>query len=201
MFQDAQEAAKKLNLPPHFLFEILKDSDWSFVIKLNALFESALEEVIFQNCFASKYARQRDEDALRKFCSHLNLNGRTGKLELASIFGLVSSETKAYLVALSSLRNKFAHGVSGASLTIQSVAEEEGDKLAFYKRFAPFLVNAEWVDVEPEQMRFYFVISAMLRLWELEFRSRPPPSFLGSLFTSGSGEAWWKDVEQSPQEN
>ena len=180
MVQQAQDAAEKLGLPPNFLFDILEDSDWSFVIKLSALFESALEEVIFQNCFASPYARPRNEAGLRKFCNSLNVSGRSGKLALATIFNLIGDDAKAYLERLSSLRNRFAHGVSGSSLTIKAVADEGGNPFAFYKGFAAFL-SEDSIDVEPGQMRFYFVLTAMLYLWEIEFRSRPLPGILSGV--------------------
>lgn len=184
MVGKAHDAAVKLGLPPAFLLEIVEDSDWGFVIKLNALFESALEEVIHKNCFASPFARPRDEKALRKFCSSLNTVGRSGKLALATAFDLISPDLRKYLENLASLRNSFAHGVSGADLTIRKAAEaSERGVLAFHQQFVPFLTRQEFLNVEPRMMRFYFAMSGMLHLWDLEYRSRPPASLFGSILT------------------
>src|SRR5438034_6717665 len=82
-----------LGLPPGFIERLLKDEDWSFVIKTHALLESTLTVVL------SKIFRC---DKIRDALAEVEMNH---KINMLSALNLFSSEERGALRELSKLRN------------------------------------------------------------------------------------------------
>lgn len=95
---------------PKGLFNKLKDEDdWSFIIKTQALLETALSHLI-------KATLGRDE--LEDFIEKLNLQGRTGKLAVVKALGLLTDSHRKYLGQLAELRNNLAHKIQYVTFTL-----------------------------------------------------------------------------------
>jgi hypothetical protein len=79
--QDLFGIEKTLGLPRQLFASLLDEpSDWSFVIKLAVMLEAALTQVI---------SSRLDTPELQRHLARLNLDGRTGKLQLAIDLGVI----------------------------------------------------------------------------------------------------------------
>jgi hypothetical protein len=95
---------KELGLPISFFDNLAKEDDWSFVIKLHALFESALGYVV----------GNRLGEQVTDVVARLDMNGRKGKVAFAKALELIGDDEVRFLDLLSKLRNRCAHGVRQA---------------------------------------------------------------------------------------
>ena len=93
-----------LGLPSGFFDSLLKEDDWSFVIKLHALIEQALAHVI----------AHRLGDEIADIVASLDMGERRGKVGFAVALKLIDERDRSFLKLLSSLRNRCAHGVKQA---------------------------------------------------------------------------------------
>jgi hypothetical protein len=64
----------ELRLPEGFIVGLLKETDWGFVIKLNAVFESAL------NMGITRSLRAVHSNGLEEVVTKLNMAGHNGKV-------------------------------------------------------------------------------------------------------------------------
>lgn len=102
----------ELSLDPLFLLALLKEDDWSFVIKLHALLEGAVTHLLTQSS---------QDDRLADFYRRLPLNNlRVGKLAAVQALGLFDPWQLRFVSALSQLRNDLTHDVKNASFTFET---------------------------------------------------------------------------------
>ena len=73
---------KRLGVPDNFYSELLHDDDWSFVIKLNALFEAACTHVL-----AARFKTPELEDSLAQLDL---LHPKYGKVSLLCKLGALT---------------------------------------------------------------------------------------------------------------
>ncbi|MGX7850932.1 hypothetical protein [Pseudomonas aeruginosa] len=92
---------RELGLPKGFFNALVHEDDWSFVIKLHALFESALAYVVGHKL----------GEEVSGIIARLDMNGRRGKVAFARALKIVSEDVERFLKLLSTLRNRCAHGV------------------------------------------------------------------------------------------
>ena len=100
------ELEKRVGVPKNF-FRALNDADdWSFVIKLHALFEAACTHLLL---FHFK------EPGLADVMSRIELSNKTtGKLAFLGKLELMNSDNRRYISTLSELRNRLVHDVRNA---------------------------------------------------------------------------------------
>lgn len=101
---------KEIDLPAGFFVNLLiKEDDWSFIIKLHALVEAAVSHLLATIC---------GEKLLTVF-TRLQLSSETvGKLAFAKALDTLDTDERTFIRKLSEIRNSFAHDVrqAGASL-------------------------------------------------------------------------------------
>lgn len=101
----------ELGLPEGFYERLRSDDDWSFVIKLHALFESATTFVL---------ARCLRTPELEEAFAHIEMsNSRFGKIVFGKILGLFDEEDRRFLRQLSELRNNIVHRAANVSFTFK----------------------------------------------------------------------------------
>lgn len=101
---------KELGLPDGFFTNLLvKEDDWSFIIKLHALVEAAVAHLLAATC----------GDKLLDVFSRLELSSlETGKLAFAKALDLLDKRERKFIRKLSEIRNSFAHDVTRAGATL-----------------------------------------------------------------------------------
>lgn len=104
IFRDVRAFEKKLGLPSGFYVKLLDEDDWSFVIKLNALFEGACTHALVARLSAPE---------IEGSISQLEFaDTARGKIKLLTSLACITSEQAAVLRALAELRNSLVHNVS-----------------------------------------------------------------------------------------
>ena len=104
--EDVLELESKVGVKQGFFAALLDEDDWSFVIKLHALFEAACTHLLL---FHFK------EPDLAEVVSRLELSNKTtGKLAFLSRLELLGKEGRRLISTLSELRNNLVHDVRNA---------------------------------------------------------------------------------------
>lgn len=136
-----------MGIPEGLLDRLHKEDDWSFLIKVHALLETALGYVI-------KAALRREELAL--FIERLNMGGRTGKLEFAKALGLLEDRHVAYLNLLAELRNRVVHSIQNVSFTLADYlagrTKEQRAQFAITGLALPKNAVADTADGDPSRL-------------------------------------------------
>lgn len=162
-------------------FESLYDEDdWSFVIKLHALLESACTHLLNFHF---------TEPELADTFSRLELSGKpVGKTAILGKLGLLGKEHRRYVSALSELRNDLVHDIRNSSFSLdQYVSELDRTSLKnFALAFSPYetiirsLPNMPLpVEEERQQMKEATSVDAVLK------RARQSPKF--HIWVGGHG--------------
>jgi hypothetical protein len=100
-------AELELRLPKGFVSGLLGETDWAFVIRLNAVFESLLNAAI------SRLLVAVHPNGLEEVITKLDMaDVRRGKVVIAAELELIGSEEKGFLRGLAELRNGLAHSVA-----------------------------------------------------------------------------------------
>ncbi len=120
-----EELLAKIGLQPNFIEELLHEGDWSFVIKLHALFESLVGSLILEELGRSE---------LNEVVSNMGFSVyKSGKVDTAKALGLLTSVEKKFLNKLSALRNTLVHNISQTDFKFTEMDAKEKDD--FFKGF------------------------------------------------------------------
>lgn len=159
MFKDIEEFESRLNLPSGFYSKLLEEDDWSFVIKISALFEAACTHIL-----AVRLRAPEIETAL----AHLEQgNTRYGKIVLLKKLNAITSEQSSILSALAKLRNELAHNIANVGFTFTSYTKDmnKDNKNNFVKLFGHGLTDE--IEIKNKQIpkRDFVLSSAKLAIW------------------------------------
>jgi len=118
------EFEKRVGLPTGFVYSLAQEDDWTFVIKIHALYETALTHIL-----AMTFGNEKLEDALAEI-------SMAHKLKLASACSLFDKEDRGMLHALSNLRNKLVHSVDQVAFSFFTYLSDQNRKKQFLESFA-----------------------------------------------------------------
>ena len=108
--ESIRELEQALGLPKGFCFKLIEEDDWSFVLKLQALLESAVSDLITRSL-------QRSE--LTDIFSQLAMSGEaTGKIAFVKALNLLPNGHIEFIKALSKIRNEVVHSVQNVSFDL-----------------------------------------------------------------------------------
>lgn len=146
---DILELESKVGVPKNFFLSLNQADDWSFVIKLHALFEAACTHLLL---FHFK------EPDLSEVFSRLELSNKTtGKIAFLAKLGLIGRENRRFLSSLSELRNSLVHDVRNAEFSlkemVQSLETPEVKNLAV--SFSPFETHVRKFPYDPNMKLGY----------------------------------------------
>ena len=131
------EVLATVGLPPDFVDALIHESDWSLVIKLHAVFEAVLAELVVQ---------ELKSDKLKDVVAHLDFNNiKSGKVAFARALGLLESREAAFLRGLSEMRNRLVHDVRnvGFDLVKAVAAMTVSERKKFRSEFGASLCSTE----------------------------------------------------------
>lgn len=139
MYADVTEFEERLGLKKHFYWDLVYNDDWSFVIKLNALFEAA--------CTHALSARLASPELLDVF-AHLDFaDPKKGKVKFLKSLGAITPQQSKILCSLATLRNDLVHNVN-------QVAFSMGDHFAAMDKGALKAQCAVWCHGLNDHMKF-----------------------------------------------
>ena len=162
---------KEMGVPEGFFKNLGREDDWSFIVKLHALIESALTHELVASL---------DDERLRGFVSKLNL--RSGKLALASALERISKENRAFAEGIASIRNELVHDARNANFTLTKRFESLPDHKVqsiyrgwgfreFEELFNEQLREYRFVDVFRVTPKFVFHLRSFLFFQPLYLKS------------------------------
>lgn len=126
------ELESKVGLKQGFFAGLVKEDDWSFLIKLHALFEAACTHLLL---FHFK------EPGLDEVLSRLELSDKTrGKIAFLSKMELISKENRRFIASLSELRNSLVHDVRNSEFDLRALVQGFAGKQLeqFATAFSPY---------------------------------------------------------------
>ncbi len=98
-----------------FFTRLLAEDDWSFIIKIHALYEAAVSSLV-----TSKIGHVE----LDSFVSRLELGDKSrGKLKLVKALNLLDENERKFIFHLSEIRNAFVHNVKNTQVNLETYLE------------------------------------------------------------------------------
>lgn len=183
MLEAVKRVENSLGLKRPFLFGLSREDDWTLVIKLHALIEAAIEEVVVRRCFASAADNEgRDDAAIARLVGRMPFDGRVSKLSLVKAFRLLDEDHFEFVVTLAEVRNRYAHRPSNFAKSIRSLLGSNAEGKA---KLQKLMLGGNMTATSEAEfdggLKATMVIVTSGVLWALHFRSVPP----ASLSTSG----------------
>ena len=116
-----------LGLPRRFYNNLLSEDDWSFVIKLSALFEAASGQAL-----AAKLKHSEIERAL----SYIEqAHPRYGKITLMFQLNIINKEQQRFLTKIAELRNQIVHNIKEVNFDLTSyIASMDGNQKKIFAK-------------------------------------------------------------------
>lgn len=147
------ELETDLGIPSGFYQELVKEDDWSFIIKLHALLEAAITRLLTEIMgLPLKAYFPKDSDRypgdLSDVFSWLELsNQRTGKIAFVKTLYILDEEQRRFIRSLSELRNKLVHDVQNIGFTFeQHLQSMDKNQLSNFAEHLGYYIpgNSNW---------------------------------------------------------
>lgn len=118
------EVELRLGLRSGFFDELIREDDWSFVIKLHAFVEAVLTHAICSNL---------GRPELEPIVSRLDTgNNQCGKLAFAKALAVLGKPQRRYIAQLCALRNELAHNVKSAEFSFNEFMDNLPEKDRYF---------------------------------------------------------------------
>lgn len=115
LFKEVAAFEERLGLPVGFYDSLLKNDDWSFVVKLNALFEAACTEALVARLACPEIA---DNLARLDFADN-----KKGKVRLCFELNIINDEQRLALNDLAELRNDLVHKIENVNFSFDQYVQ------------------------------------------------------------------------------
>lgn len=128
LLEESQKFCEAVGLPKKLIFDIAKtDNDWAFILKIDALLETASKEVIRHGLRFKLLNRVIQNDTLGDFVDALPMAGRTSLLVLLDAAGF-GPEDVGFIAATRKVRNAYAHNIKLLDVSLIDLIKSRGDK-------------------------------------------------------------------------
>jgi len=156
----------RIGLPEGFIEKMSEESDWGYIIKTHALFES-----LFSHLLCVGFNNQSLESSLLK----LPMNGKCSKTSFLSSINLLSedhcSKIFPFMNELSKLRNMIVHDASNLNFSLQRYYDSLKNKnqrilvsqLLFFSKKLTY--NISKLDEESGVNDWDKIVNSNIRLW------------------------------------
>jgi hypothetical protein len=123
LLEEAQKFCIAVGLHKDLILEIAKaDNDWAFILKIDALLETASKEIIRHGLRLKILNRVIKNDVLGNFVDSLPINGRTSIIKLLEAAGCPPEDT-GFIEATRLVRNKYAHNIKFVDVSLIELIE------------------------------------------------------------------------------
>lgn len=129
LFKEVAAFELRLGLPAGFYDSLLENDDWSFVVKLNALFEAACTEALVARLSCPEIANN---------LAHLDFaDNKKGKVRLCFELGIINDEQRLALNELAELRNNLVHKIENVNFSFAKYIQDlsKGKQETLVKRW------------------------------------------------------------------
>jgi len=132
LFPRLDELESIIGVERGFFNRLQDEDDWSFVIKLHAVFEAIVTHLLTYHF---------QEESLVDLFARLELSNKTtGKIAFMKAIGWMGKDNRRYISSLSELRNALVHDVRNCSFDLKEMVSKysEKDLKGFTMTFSPF---------------------------------------------------------------
>lgn len=130
------EIERELGLSREFIISFLKESDdWAFVIKIHALMESAVSQLLSNSI---------GDYRIRKVFDRLELsNIKTGKMAFVKELDLLTLEQQSFIKYISELRNQLVHNINNVKFNFGEYLNslDDNQRKILVRNVIPFAPN------------------------------------------------------------
>lgn len=128
LLEESEKFCEGVDLHKDLIREILKtDSDWAFILKIDALLESAAKQILRTGLRIKLLNRVIQNETLDGFVDALPMNGRTGLLKLLDAACLPPEEL-GFVETIRKVRNIYAHDIRFADVSLIELVKQRNDK-------------------------------------------------------------------------
>ena len=129
----AQQLEQELGLTKGFFSGLLKEDDWSFIVKLESLIESACTYLL---------VKATNQPSLEDIFSRLEIaNKYTGKVAFIKALNLLDERDRAFVHALATLRNTLVHDVRNVASFSLSIHVDKLDNQQLVSLFRALVTS------------------------------------------------------------
>jgi hypothetical protein len=179
LLEESESFCAAMGLPRDLVIQIVRtDSDWAFILKIDALLEAASKAVIRHGLRFKLLNRVIQNDTLGDFVDSLPMAGRTSLLVLLDAAGF-SPEDCGVVEAVRKVRNAYAHNIKNADTKLIELIKQRGDKSQLIKQLSPIASYEEKsliasYEKDERYLRFMVATSAMRVLFLVYHLSLKP---------------------------
>jgi hypothetical protein len=166
LLEEAQKFCDGVGLHKDLIGEILKtDSDWAFILKVDALLESAAKQILREGLRLKLLNKVLRNEILDEFVDSLPMNGRTSLLKLLDAACLPPEEL-GFVEATRRVRNAYAHNIKYADVSLIELIKQRSDKPYLVKHLSAIKTYDESdliarYERDPRFLRFCIIDSTM----------------------------------------
>src|ERR1700733_598299 len=166
LLEESEKFCEGVGLHKNLVREIIKtDSDWAFILKIDALLESAAKHIVRTGLRIKLLNRVMQNETLDEFVDSLPINGRTGILKLLDAACLPPEEL-AFVETIRKVRNIYAHDITFADVRLIDLVKQRNDKAQLIKYLSGIETYVEadliaWYERDPGFLRFCVIDSTM----------------------------------------
>jgi hypothetical protein len=136
LLDESRKFCEGVGLHKDLILQIFRtDSDWAFVLKIDALLESASKQIIRRSIRLKVLNRSVSNSVLEDFVDSLPINGRTSLLRLLEAAGCPAEE-HGFIEAIRRVRNAYAHNIRFVDTTLIELIKQRGDKSHLIKNLS-----------------------------------------------------------------
>jgi hypothetical protein len=136
LLEESQKFCEGMVLHKDLIIEILKtDSDWAFILKIDALLETAAKQILRHGLRFKILNRVIQNKTLDEFVDALPMAGRTSLLKLLDAACLPPEEL-ACVETIRKVRNAYAHNIKCADVSLIELVKQRNDKSQLIKHLS-----------------------------------------------------------------
>jgi hypothetical protein len=166
LYEESQKFCEGVGLQRELIITILKtDSDWAFILKVDALLESASKHILKHGLRIKLLNRTIQNESLEEFIDSLPMNGRASLLKLLEAAGLPPEEL-GFVEVTRLVRNAFAHNIEYVGLRLIELIKMRPDRSRIIKHLSAIRTYDETkliadYEKDPSFLRFCIIDSTM----------------------------------------
>jgi hypothetical protein len=136
LFEEAAKFCAAVGLHQDLMLKIYNsENDWTFILKIDALLETATKKIIKSGLKMKILNRFVGTEELGEFVDSLPMNGKTSILQLLKASGC-PREDLGFIEAIRRVRNAYAHNIKLAELTLIQLVKQRRDKSDIIKNIS-----------------------------------------------------------------
>jgi hypothetical protein len=136
LLQASQKFCEAVGLHKDLILQIAKtDTDWGFILKIDALLETAAKEILTHSLKLDIFGKASSNDDLKEFVNLLPMNGRTSLLALLRAAGCPPEE-HGFIESVRRVRNAYAHDIKYIDVSLIELIKRRGDKAQLIKNLS-----------------------------------------------------------------